>query len=137
MLKNVFSGLVLATALGAAQAESPQALCLHANGTPEETKCLSAELAKSDQVLGEYLKVAQERINQQNAGKPQLAASQAEWLRYRSAQCGDVYTYEVAGTYRYRAELECEIEATRARTHDVWSAYMRTFGSSTPIRPEP
>lgn len=121
----------------AARAEKPQLLCLNSKNTVEETKCLNQEFDKANSVLAEYLSTAQAQINKQNAGKPQLAAAQAAWLKYREAQCGDVYAYEERGSYRYRAELECEIEATRSRTHEIWSGYMRTFGTSLPLRPEP
>jgi uncharacterized protein YecT (DUF1311 family) len=121
----------------AAGNEKPQLLCLHAKSTVEETQCLNQELEKANSVLAEYLNTAREQINKQNSGKPQIDAAQDAWLKYRYAQCGDVYTYQEAGTYRYRAELECDIEATRSRTHDIWSAYMRTFGTSLPLRPEP
>lgn len=121
----------------AARAEQPQLLCLNAKNTAEETQCLNQEFAKANSVLAEYLTAAQEKINKQNSGRPQIAAAQEAWLRYRDAQCGDVYAYEERGSYRYRAELECEIEATRSRTHQIWSAYMRTFGTSQPLRPEP
>lgn len=121
----------------AARAEKPQLLCLNAKNTVEETKCLNQEFDKANSVLAEYLSTVQAQINKQNAGKPQLAAAQAAWLKYREAQCGDVYAYEERGSYRYRAELECEIEATRSRTHEIWSGYMRTFGTSLPLRPEP
>jgi uncharacterized protein YecT (DUF1311 family) len=112
-------------------------LCLHAKNTVEETQCLSGELDKANKVLTEYLNAAKERIARESSGKPQLDAAQDAWLHYRSAQCGDVYTYWEAGTYRYRADLECEIELTRSRTHDIWFAYMRNFGTSPPLRPEP
>ena len=120
-----------------ARAEKPQLLCLDANNTFDEAKCLNQELDKANSVLAEYLATAQQQIDKQNSRKPQIAAAQEAWLKYRDAQCGDVYTYEEAGSYRYRAELECEIEATRSRTHEIWSAYMRTFGTSLPLRPEP
>jgi uncharacterized protein YecT (DUF1311 family) len=120
-----------------AKAEKPQLLCLDAKNTVEETQCLNQELDKANKILTEYLTTAQAQINKQNSGKPQLSTTQEAWLKYREAQCGDVYTYEEAGTYRYRADLECEIEATRSRTHEIWSAYMRTFGTSLPLLPEP
>jgi uncharacterized protein YecT (DUF1311 family) len=123
--------------MNAARAEKPQLLCLNTKNTIEETQCLSQELNKENGVLAKYLATAQEQINKQNSGKPQIAAAQEAWLKYRQAQCADVYTYEEAGTYRYRADLECEIEATRSRTHEIWSAYMRTFGTSLPLLPEP
>lgn len=120
-----------------ANASASELLCEKAINTVEETQCLSAELEKSNKTLTDYLAVAKERIARENSGKPQLDAAQAAWLQYRSAQCGDVYKYREAGTYRNRAELECEIELTRSRTHHIWKAYLTYFGTTPPLRPEP
>ena len=127
----VFIGVVMA------DTSASELLCGNAKNTVEETQCLSAELEKTNTNLADYLAVAKERIARENSGKPQLDAAQAAWLQYRSAQCGDVYTYWQAGTYRYRADLECGIELTRSRTHDIWKAYLTYFGTTPPLRPEP
>lgn len=137
MFKFVLPGFVLALTITTAHAEAPQLLCLQSQSGVEETSCLSKELDKSKAMLYAYVTAAQAQIDRQHGGKPQLAAVQNEWEKYRSDHCQNVYDYQEAGTYRYRAGLECEIEATRSRTHEIWSAYMRTFGSSEPIRPEP
>lgn len=121
----------------AAKAEKPQLLCLHTKDTVEEAKCLNQELDKANSILADYLTTAQERMNRQNAGIPQMAKAQEAWLKYRDAHCGDVYASEEGGSYRFRAELECRIEATRSRTHAIWSAYIRMFGTDVPARPEP
>lgn len=120
-----------------ANASASELLCGNAKNTVEEAQCLSAELEKSNKALTDYLAVAKERITRENSGKPQLDAAQAAWLQYRSVQCDDVHKYWEAGTYRSRAELECEIELTRSRTHDIWKAYLTYFGTTPPLRPEP
>lgn len=118
-------------------AQASETLCLQAKSTVEETQCLSGVLDKDKKVLADYLNAAKERVAKEDSGKPQLDAAQDAWLHYLSAQCGDVYTYWEAGSYRYRADLECEIELTRARTHQIWSAYLRNFGTTPHLRPEP
>jgi len=128
MLKPFAAFFIAAFFMLGARAAEP--ICLNAANTVEETQCMSAELDKADKILAEYLSAAKDRLAKEDMGKPQLDAAQEVWLKYRSAQCGDVYTYWAAGTYRYRAELECEIEATRSRTHEIWSAYMKNFGTS-------
>lgn len=120
-----------------ARAEDPRLLCLDAGGTMDDAKCLNKELDKANTILAEYLTVAQQQIDKQNAGTPRIEDAQKAWLKYRNAHCGDVETYWDAGTYRYRAELTCEIEATRFRTHEIWSAYLRPLGTDLPVRPEP
>jgi uncharacterized protein YecT (DUF1311 family) len=98
---------------------------------------MNQELRKADQILSEYLVTAQGKIDKQNSGKPQLAASQEAWLKYRNAACSDAYAYEEGGSLQYLAELRCQIEATRSRTHAIWSTYIRGFGGSVPVLPEP
>lgn len=83
---------VFVAAAGAA--EHP---CLDAKNMVEETQCLSAELDKANNVLANYPDAAKQRIGEENNGKPQLDTAQEAWLRYRSVQCGDVYTYWEAG----------------------------------------
>jgi uncharacterized protein YecT (DUF1311 family) len=123
--------------MNAARAEKPRLLCLQARNTVEEAQCLNRELDKANSILADYLKTAQERMDRLNAGIPQMAKAQEAWLAYRDAHCGDVYASEGGGSDRFRAELECRIEATRSRTHAIWSAYIRMFGTDVPLRPEP
>jgi uncharacterized protein YecT (DUF1311 family) len=85
----LFFGVMLA-----ARAEKPQLLCLQSQNTLTEAECLNQELSNEDKILGDYLATAQGRIGKENSGKPQIAASQEAWLKYRDAHCGDVYAYE-------------------------------------------
>jgi hypothetical protein len=98
---------------------------------------MNRELRKAENILGEYLATAQGKIDKQNGGKPQLAASQEAWLQYRKAECSDAYEYEERGSLRYLAELRCQLEATHSRTHAIWSTYIRGFGGEVPVLPEP
>jgi uncharacterized protein YecT (DUF1311 family) len=127
----------LSMSVFAATAGAAEPLCLHEKNTMDEARCLSGELDKSNKLLADYLDAAKQRVANENNGKPQLDAAQDAWLNYRSLQCGGVYAYWEAGSYRYRADLECEIELTHARTHEIWSAYLRNFGSTPHLRREP
>lgn len=137
MRKYVVGCCITLVVLTATGAEKSQPLCMDAKGRIGETQCLNQELERENYILSEYLHTAQKIIDKQNPAKPQIGEAEEMWIAYRNAQCKDVYTYWEAGTYRYRAELECEIEATRSRTHAIWSAYIRTFGTDIPLRPEP
>jgi len=112
-------------------------LCRDSKNTVEDTKCMSAEIDKADKALREYLEAAKERLVRDKVKGVNLNAAQAEWSRYRTMHCGDVYLYWVEGTYRYRASAQCQIDLARSRTHDIWAAYL-TFVDSTPaLLPEP
>lgn len=107
MHRCLMAGCLFFGAVLAASAEKPQLLCLQSQSTLAEAECLNQELRKEEKILGDYLTTAQRRIDKENSGKPQIAASQEAWRKYRDAQCSDVYAYEEGGSYRYRAELEC------------------------------
>ena len=128
----VISVFSFATAAAAAEP-----LCRDSKNTVEDTKCMSAEIDKADKALREYLEAAKERLSRDKVKGLNLDATQAEWSRYRTMHCGDVYLYWVEGTYRYRASAQCQIDLARSRTHDIWAAYL-TFVDSTPaLLPEP
>jgi len=132
LLCCLFLGVVFA-----ARAEQPQLLCSEPKDMLTQAECLRQELRKAEKILTEYLATAQAKIDKQNGGKPQLAASQEAWLQYRKAECSDAYEYEDGGSLRYLADLNCYIEATRSRTHAIWSTYIRGFGGEVPVLPEP
>lgn len=118
-------------------AAAAKLLCHDSKNTVEDTKCMSAEIDKADKTLREYLDAAKERISRDKITGLNLDATQAEWSRYRTLHCGDVYQFWADGTYRYRASAQCQIDLARTRTHDIWAAYL-TFVDSTPaLLPEP
>jgi len=135
MKKQMIAIASIAGVLGTASAA--ELLCANASNTVDETKCMSAEIDKADRTLQEYLTEAKDRIARDKVVGLQLDAAQAEWSRYRTRHCGDVYLYWEQGTYRYRASAQCQIDLARSRTHDIWAAYL-TFVDSTPaLLPEP
>jgi uncharacterized protein YecT (DUF1311 family) len=120
-----------------ADTSASELVCWNAKSRAEELQCLSADLDEADRILAEYLAVAKNRITRENSGKPQLDTAQAAWLKYRKAQCDDVYEFWQTGSYRFLANLDCGIELTRSRTHDIWKMYLTNPDSTPPLRPEP
>ena len=112
-------------------------LCQGTNATPESHKCIEALIAKAEAQLAQYLAAAQAEAREMSSSPPQLEATQLLWLKYREQQCGDAYLFWVDGTYRYEASLQCTLELTRSRTHEVWFTYLVRFGNSPPVLPEP
>jgi uncharacterized protein YecT (DUF1311 family) len=121
----------------AAGAVSAKPLCNDPKDDIEGAKCMAAEVDKADKKLAEYLKAAKGRLIKDDVQGINLDVAQADWLRYRTAQCGDVYTFWERGTFRHRAAAQCRIDLARARTHDLWSAYLTFVDSTPPLRPEP
>jgi uncharacterized protein YecT (DUF1311 family) len=130
--------LIAVSILGfASTAAAAQPLCRDAKNTVEDTNCMLAESGKADKVLQHYLEAAKERLSRDKVRGLSLDAAQAEWSRYRTMHCGDVYQYWVDGTYRYRASAQCEIDLARSRTHEIWAAYLTFVDSTPPLLPEP
>lgn len=130
-MKSHLIAVVLIVGFATAAAAAAEPLCYDSKNTFEDTKCMIAEMEKADKVLQEYLEAAKARLSRDKVKGLSLDAAQAEWSRYRTIHCGDVYQYWVEGTYRYRASAQCEIDLARSRTHDIWTAYL-TFVDSTP-----
>jgi uncharacterized protein YecT (DUF1311 family) len=126
--------IVLATA-GIHAHSAP--LCQGANATPESQKCMEAQIQKAEAQLSKYLEAAQAEADTLSSDPPRLGAAQKLWLQYREQQCGDAYLFWLAGTYRYEASLQCQLELTRSRTHEVWSTFLVRLGNSPPALPEP
>ena len=111
-------------------------LCPGANATPESHKCMEAAIANAEAKLSKYIEAAKVQANGLSE-PPKLDATQKLWLQYRQQQCGDAYLFWLAGTYRYEASLQCQLELTRSRTHEIWSTFLVRFGNSPPVLPEP
>lgn len=121
----------------AASAVAAKPVCHDSKDNVADIDCMSAEVDKAGEKLADYLATAKEHIATNKTQGISLDAAQAEWLRYRAAHCGDVYQYWIDGTYRHRASAQCMLDLTRARTRDIWSAYLRFRDSTAPLRPEP
>ncbi|RFP13004.1 DUF1311 domain-containing protein [Duganella sp. BJB488] len=135
MLFRVFGGLVLC--LNLATAGARDVVCADSKDTIEERNCMSAEIDKVEQKLTRYVDAAKERISEDKEIVLSLDEEQKAWLGYRLVHCGDVYKYWFQGTYRYRASLQCMLDLTQERTHDIWSAYLTYTDSNAGILPEP
>lgn len=128
-------GLIFSFVLISASAKA--AVCNDAKNTVEIRECMSTEVDKADKKLIKYIEAAKTHIANDKTIELSLDEAQKSWANYRSMQCGDVYKYWGDGSYRYYASLQCMIDVTQKRTHDIWSAYL-TFLDSTPaILPEP
>jgi uncharacterized protein YecT (DUF1311 family) len=135
MLFRVFVGLVLC--LNLATASARDAICADSKDTIEERNCMSAQVDKVEQKLVRYIDAAKERISEDKNIALSLDEAQKAWLSYRLVHCGDVYKYWFQGTYRYRASLQCMLDLTQERTHDIWSAYLTYTDSNDGVLPEP
>jgi uncharacterized protein YecT (DUF1311 family) len=135
MKKCHFAALVVLVLPVAKALASPH--CPAANSTPESHECIEAEISKAETTLSAYLAAAQAQANSLSSSPPNIEEEQKVWLQYRVRQCGDAYLYWLPGSYRYEAALECALELTRSRTHEVWSTFLLRVGNAPPVLPEP
>jgi uncharacterized protein YecT (DUF1311 family) len=111
--------------------------CEAAKSVEDLALCFSKEIETADLKLDRYLEAARTRISSQPELTIRLSATQAAWMKYRQKHCGNVYDYWTTGLARYRKSAECQLELTRERTHDIWSAYLTHEDSAPPLLPEP
>ena len=121
-------------AAGAAHAE---ALCANMSDAQKETQCMTGEVDKANKKLANYLQAAKSRLQQEGRKRLNLDTTQKAWEAYRSAHCGDVYTFWADGSIRHRQIAQCQLDLTLSRTHDVWQAYLTFADSTPPLLPAP
>lgn len=64
-------------------------------------------------------------------------AEQIEWEGYRARHCSNVYELWRQGSIRYERSAICMLQVTKARTTDVWRAYLTFSDSTPPVLPDP
>jgi len=119
--------------LSSASAADP---CAGAVNTLEINACMQKKFEQADARLNEYLAAARKRIESVPGASIDLQKSQEAWVRYRDAQCSDVYQF-IGGTARTGLAAQCSINLTLERTHDLWRAFLSYFDSTPPVLPEP
>ena len=137
MRRQLVALVWLGSVAASATATAAKPVCDDSKNNAEDKQCMAAEVEKAHEKLADYLAVAKERIATQKIQGVDLDTAQADWLRYRTAHCRDVYQYWIEGTHRHRAGAQCVLELTQTRTRDIWSAYLTFADSTPPLRPEP
>ena len=142
---------LLATALVQAGPQSPTAgesiVCDRNGNTIELNACGALDLEREQARMQRYLEAAYGRARDSDHADPSygeptqstayLYAAQAAWGAYVDIRCQGLYDQWKGGTIRTLIGLGCRIEATRQRTHDIWSDHLTYQDSSPPVLPEP
>lgn len=121
--------------------------CVRDGTTPELNACASEDLGREQERMERYLQAASLRALERDADSSQftepthqsawLDASQPAWEAYASIRCGGVYDSWKSGTIRTIMSIDCMIDATRQRTHDIWRDHLTYMDSTPPVLPEP
>tara|TARA_R110000782_G_scaffold262781_1_gene355052 strand:- start:576 stop:1064 length:489 start_codon:yes stop_codon:yes gene_type:complete len=142
---------LLTTALSQGGAQPPMqdgAIACDRNGnTLELNACGVLDLEREQARMQRYLEAAYSRARDSDFADPSygeptqstayLQAAQAAWVAYADIRCLGLYDQWKGGTIRTLIGLGCRIEATRQRTHDIWSDHLTYPDSTPPVLPEP
>jgi uncharacterized protein YecT (DUF1311 family) len=129
--------LTFTCALSLMPVAQAEVLCQGSKSTVEEQQCMITELAKADKKLVTYLQTARLHLAKTSDSKINLDVAQKAWEQYRTAHCADAYTYWAQGSIRYRQSVQCQIDLSQHRTHDIWKAYLTFADSTPPVLAEP
>jgi uncharacterized protein YecT (DUF1311 family) len=122
-------------------------VCVRDGNTLELNACGADDLKLEEARMQRYLDAAMDRasgIDNESGefGEPTqlvawLSASQQSWTAYAEIRCDGVLDQWKGGTVRTLVYLGCKIDATRQRTHDIWSDYLTYWDTTPPVLPEP
>lgn len=126
----------------------PASPCAEASTTLAMTECLVGEVRRADAEVERYLAHARERLERERREPgltpPQpgerptdLAATQRLWLAYRRSHCGDVAARWRGASLRPVVTAECLLRLSRARSRELWRAYLTFPDGTAPVLPDP
>ncbi|RZJ37451.1 MAG: DUF1311 domain-containing protein [Brevundimonas sp.] len=129
-----------------AYASSPE--CRPDGSMPEIKACAGDDLGREQARMHRYFAAAMTRARESDADSVKyghrtrqaawLSDAQRDWEVYAESRCGVWRPDGSGGTMGGLFYTSCLTQATRQRTHDIWSDYL-TFMSETtpPVLPEP
>jgi uncharacterized protein YecT (DUF1311 family) len=119
-------------------AASPEPNCTSPSTTYDFNVCGSREADKADAELKRYFEAAKARMVKE---EPQAVAAMDEaqnaWQAYRAKHCGAVSLRWQGGSIRGPASVQCAIDLTWQRTHQVWADFLTYPDRTPPTLPEP
>jgi uncharacterized protein YecT (DUF1311 family) len=121
--------------------------CDQGGNTLQMNACAVDDLVMEEARMQRYLDHAMERAAARDAetgeyGEPTrqvelLTAAQTAWFTYAERRCEVQWDAVKGGTIRTIVFIGCKIDATRQRTHDIWSDHLTHRDSTPPLLPEP
>jgi len=125
--------LLLALALAA-----PADRCADAKTTVDMNLCLARASNAAEVEMNTYLVAARKRAASDGVTVVKaFDEAQGRWIAWRKGECDAVYAHWQGGTIRNAALLNCRIELTQARVHQLWKTWLTYPDSTPPILPEP
>ena len=123
-IAGVASALLASSLAEGALADEPD--CTRPSGTMETDLCQSRQYERIDESLNQayrqtlaVLDRGEICISACAEATQNLRAAQRAWIRFRDEDCQAAYAIAVDGTGRNAARMDCLIEHTRTRIHQL------------------
>lgn len=84
-------------------------------------QCVRVQLQEADSTLALYYDTALRRA----AAPAELRQAQAQWERFRDADCHAIGAQYQGGSLAPVAEGQCRVDLAHERAHEIWSVYLR------------
>jgi len=112
--------------------------CAYQNDSRGEKVCISNQAGLAEETMATYLQAARSTVEGSDSLTQQIDDSQKAWIRYRKEQCDDDSLWAKVGgkPFSFRLSMECQLDLTRSRTHDIWAVYL-SHNPKSPILSEP
>ncbi|HET7601467.1 MAG TPA: lysozyme inhibitor LprI family protein [Gemmatimonadales bacterium] len=102
--------------------------CASDTTTAALRRCMSADLHAADSTMAVYYDMALRRA----AAPSALRQAQAQWTRFRDADCRARAEEHQGGSLEPVVAMQCQADLARVRTHEIWSVYVRTTENPLP-----
>jgi uncharacterized protein YecT (DUF1311 family) len=148
-LSCIFLALVLVSPLAAAREASTEEVrvdvtmphrCPGGGISADRNICLSDVRKRAEKRREGYLAAALKRYQFEQELADLISTSDAAFIAYRGAECAAAskwWEQDEDKTIGVFALLNCEIELTDQRTHQIWQSYLLNSDDMPPILPEP
>jgi len=137
IMKKILPILFLLTLTSQVYPSEKELDCTNVITTRDTNRCEYMKVLEAEKVLQTYVNKSVERWSTEKDFDSHMKSSQETWLKYREAQCGAVYNLWITGTIRGLMSLQCKLDLTKKRTHDIWVAYLTYMDSTPAILPNP
>ena len=128
--RHLLASAILLLLLGTASALAAQQPnpCAADTTTAALRQCSGTQLREADSTLALYYETALRRA----AAPAALRTAQAQWMRFRDADCRALADEHQGGSLEPIVAMQCRADLAHARTHEIWSVYIRTTEDPLP-----
>lgn len=101
------------------------------------SRCMGIAVDEADEELKKYLQASIDHYQDDDETARLISASQEAWEEYRTQHCKTVFHIWSDGTSASEKMGECRLRLTKARTHEIWQAFLTSDDGKATDLPEP